>query len=65
MQAELAAESTAGRQIIVKPSSHFIAVDQPARVVEAIRDVVDTVRTGVPVDDSPAPPANSDTSPPS
>jgi hypothetical protein len=63
MQSELAAESTAGRQIIVKPSGHFIAVDQPARVVEAIRDVVETIRTGVPVDDSPAPPANPAASP--
>ena len=44
MQSELAAESTAGRHVIVKPSGHFIAIDQPARVVEAIRDVVETVR---------------------
>jgi len=44
MHSEIAAESTAGRQVIVKSSGHFIAVDQPAQVVEAIRDVVDTIR---------------------
>ncbi len=44
MQAELAAQSTRGRQVIVKPSGHFIAVDQPARVAEAIREVVAAVR---------------------
>jgi len=58
MQSELAAESSRGRQIIVKPSSHFIAIEQPSRVVEAIRDVVETVRTSRAAGGSPAPPAD-------
>jgi pimeloyl-ACP methyl ester carboxylesterase len=41
---ELAAESTNGRQVFVEKSGHFIAVDQPARVVEAIREVVGRAR---------------------
>ena len=36
---ELAAESTGSRQVIGQNSGHFVAVDQPARVVEAIREV--------------------------
>jgi hypothetical protein len=40
----LAAESTRGRQQFVQKSGHFIAVDQPATVVGAIREVVDLVR---------------------
>lgn len=43
---ELAAESTRGRQIFVPDSGHFIAVDQPAAVVKAIREVVDMARDG-------------------
>jgi len=42
---ELAAESTGGRQIFVPESGHFIAVDQPASVVDAIHQVVDAVRS--------------------
>lgn len=41
---ELAGESTEGRQVIVEKSGHFIAVDRPARVVEAIREVVERSR---------------------
>jgi pimeloyl-ACP methyl ester carboxylesterase len=41
---DLAAESTRGRQVMVEDSGHFIAVDQPAKVVEAIQDVVRLVR---------------------
>jgi len=43
---ELAAESTQGRQVIVENSGHFIAVDQPARVVEAILQVVASRTSG-------------------
>jgi len=59
MQSGLVAESSRGRQIIVRPSSHFIAIDQPAPVVEAIRDVVETVRTSRAAGGSPAPPGHS------
>ena len=45
---ELAAESTGGRQQFVEKSGHFIAVDQPSKVVEAIREVVELVRTAPP-----------------
>jgi pimeloyl-ACP methyl ester carboxylesterase len=44
LHAELAKESSKGRQVIVPKSGHFIAVDQPASVVDAIREVVDTAR---------------------
>jgi pimeloyl-ACP methyl ester carboxylesterase len=44
LHAELAKESSRGRQVIVPKSGHFIAVDQPASVVAAIREVVDTAR---------------------
>lgn len=45
---ELAAESTIGRQVIVEKSGHFVAVDQPAKVVEAIREVVERARKASP-----------------
>lgn len=45
LHAELAKESSRGRQVIVEKSGHFIAIDQPGRVVEAIREVVDATRT--------------------
>jgi pimeloyl-ACP methyl ester carboxylesterase len=38
---ELAAESTQGRQVFVEKTGHFIAVNRPAEVVEAIREVVE------------------------
>ncbi|HSP16678.1 MAG TPA: alpha/beta hydrolase [Thermoanaerobaculia bacterium] len=41
---ELATESTRGRQRFVEKSGHFIAVDQSAKVVEAIREVVELTR---------------------
>ncbi len=41
---DLAAESTMGRQVIVEKSGHFIAVDRPAAVIEAIREVVELTR---------------------
>jgi pimeloyl-ACP methyl ester carboxylesterase len=44
LHAELAKESSRGRQVIVPKSGHFIAVDQPAAVVDAIREVVATAR---------------------
>jgi pimeloyl-ACP methyl ester carboxylesterase len=40
----LAIESTIGRQVIVERSGHFVAVDQPAKVIEAIREVVERAR---------------------
>ena len=46
MQAAIVAESARGRQMIVRPSGHLMAADQPARVAEAIRGVVQAVRSG-------------------
>lgn len=45
---ELAGESTIGRQVIAENSGHFVAVDQPAKVVEAIREVVERARRASP-----------------
>ncbi len=44
LQAELKGESSRGRQVIVRPSGHFIAVDQPAQVASAILSVVTDAR---------------------
>jgi pimeloyl-ACP methyl ester carboxylesterase len=45
LQAELAALSPRGRQVPVERSGHFIQVDQPQAVIDAIRHVVDSVRS--------------------
>ena len=44
LQAELSALSPNGRQVMVKGSGHFIQVDQPQVVIDAIREVVEAVR---------------------
>ncbi len=44
MQAELAALSSRGKHIIAEESGHYIQVDQPELVVDAIREVVQTAR---------------------
>ena len=44
LHAEIAEESSRGRQVIVSPSGHFIAVEHPERVVGAILEVVAAVR---------------------
>jgi pimeloyl-ACP methyl ester carboxylesterase len=48
MQAQdhLAALFSSGRHIMVANSTHYIHVDQPQVVIDAIRDVVDAVRAG-------------------
>jgi hypothetical protein len=38
--------STRGQQQIVSDSGHYIQIDQPDRVVNAVREVVDDVRAG-------------------
>lgn len=45
---ELAAESTRGQQIIIENSGHFIAIDQPERVINAIQMMVESVREKIP-----------------
>jgi pimeloyl-ACP methyl ester carboxylesterase len=42
-QAELAALSTRGKQIIVEGSGHFIQVEKPQIVIDAIREVLEQV----------------------
>lgn len=59
LHAELAKESSRGTQVLVERSGHFIAVDQPARVVDAIREVVEAVRS----DSAPRDPLTSGASP--
>jgi pimeloyl-ACP methyl ester carboxylesterase len=49
MQEELAHLSTNGRQVIAKNSGHYIQLDRPDLVVDAVRDVVDQVRQAQPV----------------
>jgi pimeloyl-ACP methyl ester carboxylesterase len=44
LQAELAALSPHGRQVMVEDSGHYIQVDQPQMVIDAIREVVEAVR---------------------
>ena len=45
-QNQLAALFPAGKHIMVANSTHYIHVDQPQVVIDAIRDVVDAVRAG-------------------
>jgi len=40
LQSELAESSSVGRQVIVEDSGHFVGLDQPAKVVEAVRSLV-------------------------
>jgi pimeloyl-ACP methyl ester carboxylesterase len=41
LQAELAALSSKGKQVIAEESGHYIHLDQPELVIDAIRDVVE------------------------
>jgi pimeloyl-ACP methyl ester carboxylesterase len=49
MQEELARLSTKGQQTIVKNSSHYIQDDNPAVVIDAVRNVVEQARAAVTV----------------
>lgn len=44
MQAELAALSTRGKQIVAEDCGHHIHIEQPQLVIDAIREVVEAVR---------------------
>jgi pimeloyl-ACP methyl ester carboxylesterase len=44
MQAEVAALSSNGKQVIAEQSGHYIQLDQPDLVIDAIREVVETAR---------------------
>jgi hypothetical protein len=44
MQKELASLSTRGSQVIAKSSGHYIQLDRPDLVVEAVHNVVDQAR---------------------
>jgi pimeloyl-ACP methyl ester carboxylesterase len=44
MQAELAELSTRGKQVVAEGCGHHIQVEQPQLVIDAIREVVETVR---------------------
>ncbi|MER2177773.1 MAG: hypothetical protein ABS955_08795, partial [Stenotrophomonas maltophilia] len=44
LHAEQAALSSRGQQQIVSDAGHYIQIDQPDRVVDAVREVVDDVR---------------------
>lgn len=45
-QNQLAALFPAGKHVVVANSTHYIHVDRPQSVIDAIRDVVDAVRAG-------------------
>jgi hypothetical protein len=44
MQADLATLSPQGKQFIAEESGHYIQVDQPELVIDAIREVVEAAR---------------------
>ena len=44
MQVELAHLSTRGTQVIAKNSAHYIQMDRPDVVVDAVRDIVEQAR---------------------
>jgi len=48
MQEELAHLSTRGKQVIAKDSGHYIQLDRPELVIEAVRSVVDQARQSSP-----------------
>jgi pimeloyl-ACP methyl ester carboxylesterase len=52
MQEELAHLSTRGTQTIAKNSAHYIQIDRPDIVIDAVRGVVDQVRTAQPASGS-------------
>jgi len=45
LQADLVTKSTQGKQIIVKASGHMIHHDQPETVVDAIREMIDALKS--------------------
>ena len=48
LQSELATLSSRGKLVVVEESGHFIQLDQPGSVVEAIREVVTAARKSAP-----------------
>jgi len=44
LQAELAALSSSGKRVIVRNSGHYIQVEQPKAVIDAIREVVEAAQ---------------------
>ena len=44
MHVELAAQSSRGKRIVAEQSGHYIHIDQPELVIEAIREVVEAAR---------------------
>jgi pimeloyl-ACP methyl ester carboxylesterase len=45
LQSELAAQSSNGKRIVAEQSGHYIQFDQPELVIDAIREVVEAVRS--------------------
>jgi pimeloyl-ACP methyl ester carboxylesterase len=44
MQIELAAQSSNGKRIVAEKSGHYIQLDQPELVIDAIRQVIEAAR---------------------
>ena len=55
MQEEMAHLSTRGTQTIAKNSSHYIQIDRPEVVIDAVRGVVEQARAAQPVSSSSKP----------
>jgi pimeloyl-ACP methyl ester carboxylesterase len=55
MQAELAALSTNSDQRLIPETTHFIHLDDPEAVVQAILDAVRSARDGTPLHAPPSP----------
>lgn len=53
-QQELAALSPQGTQVVASESGHAIQIDQPQIVIDAIRDILERIKRGVPVDNPTA-----------
>ena len=53
MQERLAAASSRGRRIVAVASGHWVPLEDPATVIAAVRDVVETVRSETPRQSAP------------
>lgn len=54
LNAEQARLSTRGRQILLRDASHYIQLDRPDAVIDAVKDVVDQVRADGAAKEQPA-----------
>jgi pimeloyl-ACP methyl ester carboxylesterase len=53
MQERLVAASSRGRRVVATESGHWVPLEDPATVVAAVRDVVETIKSAVPRQSAP------------